>query len=120
MSNAPGENKMPEIIRNCESCDLLGSDGDGPEYNGSWPVCHLTYCNSDIENEEDDNTNKPGFPFKTEQPCHIPAFWQYIELDEELKAMFDKEASETQDEPNGISFEKTFARFVEKYRAGVP
>ena len=32
---------MSEVIRNCPNCDHFGSDGDGPEYNGSRPVC---YC----------------------------------------------------------------------------
>lgn len=111
------DDKMGTIIRNCHNCEHLGSDGDGEEYNGSWPVCNLTYCNGDIE-EEDDNTNKPGFPFKTEQPCHEPGFWQYVENDEELSAMIDKEMSKTSESEDGPTFKKTLERFVEKYRIG--
>lgn len=43
----------------CDYCTHLGSDGDGYEYNGSWPICHL---------------DKPiqylkGFPFKKPPKC---------------------------------------------------
>lgn len=102
------------IVRNCHNCDLLGSDGDGPEYNGSWPVCELTYCHEDESVE--DNTDKPGFPFDEEQPCHVPGFWAYLE-DPELKEMFDKEVEESDAKTHGPTFDKTFARFMEKYRS---
>lgn len=107
---------MNPLIKNCINCDRLGSDGDGPEYNGSFPVCHLTYCNEEITNEDDDNTNKPGFPFETEQTCHIPGFWQYLDLDPELKEIFDKEAEETAESKEGWSIDKTYKKFVEKYK----
>lgn len=97
---------MSKIIRNCKNCDFFGSEGDGPEYNGSWPVCNLTYCNENIENEEDDNTNKVGFPFETEQACHVPAFWQYVALDEELSEMIEKEISETSNDK--------FSKFIDE------
>lgn len=105
---------MSEVIRNCPNCDHFGSDGDGPEYNGSRPVCYLTYCNENIEKEEDDNTNKPGFPFQTEQPCHVPGFWQYVEQDDELSKMLSKEITET-GKNDGPSYDKTYDRFKEKY-----
>jgi hypothetical protein len=50
---------------NCETCTWLGSDGDGWEYNGTWPVCNkierMGYLKS--------------FPFKKEMPCWWPDFW---------------------------------------------
>jgi len=108
---------MSEIIKNCENCALLGADGDEPER--SFAVCKLTYCNSD---DEDDITNKPGFPFQTEQPCHVPGFWQYLDKDSELAEMFDKEMIDVtfnaSIKTNDYSYDKTYHRFVEKY--GIP
>jgi hypothetical protein len=50
---------------NCETCTYLGSDGDGYEYNGTWPVCdkidRMSYLKS--------------FPFKKEMKCWQPNFW---------------------------------------------
>lgn len=50
---------------NCSTCSYLGSDGDGPEYNGSWPIC--------------DKIDRMGylksFPFKKEMKCWEPNFW---------------------------------------------
>ena len=53
---------------NCETCHFLGGDGDGYEYNGTWPVC----CN--LKRKGVDNLT--SFPFKTEQKCWVPEFWQ--------------------------------------------
>ena len=51
---------------NCETCAYLGSEGDGPEYNGTWPVCNkferMGYLKS--------------FPFKKEMKCWHPEFWR--------------------------------------------
>lgn len=51
---------------NCETCQNLGSDGDGPEYNGSWPIC----------NKVDRFGYLKSFPFKKEMKCWEPDFWQ--------------------------------------------
>lgn len=51
---------------NCETCKHLGSDGDGPEYNGSWPVC----------NKVDRYGYLRSFPFKKDMPCWEPDFWK--------------------------------------------
>lgn len=40
---------MPEIIRNCKNCDLLGEDG---EDDYSYSICKLTYCQVENENED--------------------------------------------------------------------
>lgn len=92
------------IPRNCLNCNNLGSDGDGPEYNGSWPVCTA----------DRPRANLRSFPFKKDQPCHEPGFWQYIDLDEGLKAAFDGEVKTLDD---GCWPEKTLAMFKEKYLA---
>jgi hypothetical protein len=59
------KDKMVINIANCGTCTFLGSDGDGPEYNGSWPVCskieRMGYLKS--------------FPFKKEMKCWVPEFW---------------------------------------------
>lgn len=53
---------------NCETCAYLGSDGDGYEYNGTWPVC---------DNPKRQHVNNlRSFPFKAEQKCWLPNFWQ--------------------------------------------
>lgn len=52
-------------VANCSTCSWLGSDGDGYEYNGTWPVCdkidRMFYLKS--------------FPFKKEMKCWEPEFW---------------------------------------------
>lgn len=50
---------------NCSTCSHLGSDGDGPEYNGSWPVC----------NKVERFAYLRSFPFKKEMKCWSPEFW---------------------------------------------
>lgn len=50
---------------NCETCRFLGSDGDGYEYNGNWPVC----------NKYETMSNLRSFPFKKEMKCWAPNFW---------------------------------------------
>lgn len=61
--------KLKEIMgidsANCDTCTHFGSDGDGPEYNGSWPV-----CDKDLP-----KTFLKSFPFKKEQECWEPNFW---------------------------------------------
>lgn len=49
----------------CGTCMHLGSDGDGPEYNGSWPVC----------NKVERYTYLKSFPFKKPMACHRLGFW---------------------------------------------
>lgn len=53
---------------NCLSCANLGHEDDGgePEYATSWPVCRKFARYEFL---------KP-FPFKTEQKCWQPDFWQ--------------------------------------------
>jgi len=51
---------------NCLSCESLGSDGDGYEYNGTWPVCD---CHPNL-------SNLKSFPFKKEMKCWAPNFWE--------------------------------------------
>lgn len=58
---------------NCQTCQNLGSEGDGYEYNGTWPVCdkieRMGYLKS--------------FPFKKEMPkCWEPSFWSSKFADE--------------------------------------
>ena len=50
---------------NCESCINLGTEGDGYEYNGSWPVC----------DKFERMSNLKSFPFKKEMKCWEPNFW---------------------------------------------
>lgn len=50
---------------NCSTCARLGSDGDGPEYNGSWPICNKVERYGYLK----------SFPFKKEMPCWEPDFW---------------------------------------------
>lgn len=94
------------IPRNCINCADLGSDGDGYEYNGTWPIC----------NADKPRANLRSFPFKKEQPCHDPGFWQYVDLDPELSALFDEEARQ----PGCVFPEKAMARFKEKYLTAAP
>jgi hypothetical protein len=51
---------------NCETCVWYGSDGDGYEYNGSWPVCNKN--NSRVD-------NLVSFPFKKDMACWYPEIW---------------------------------------------
>jgi len=50
---------------NCSTCLHLGTDGDGPEYNGNWPICSKTERYSYLR----------SFPFKKEMKCWEPNFW---------------------------------------------
>lgn len=50
---------------NCETCQFLGSDGDGYGYNGTWPICDWRY----------EYSNLKSFPFKKEMKCWVPNFW---------------------------------------------
>lgn len=52
---------------NCDTCLWLGSDGDGYEYNGTWPICE----NPDMANVN----NLKSFPFKKDMKCWQPEFW---------------------------------------------
>ena len=52
---------------NCLTCSNLGKDGDGPEYNGNWPIC--------TEGKNERFPGSKGFPFKKEMPCWEPEFW---------------------------------------------
>lgn len=52
-------------VANCSTCAQLSEDGDGYEYNGTWPVC--------IKYERMENLN--SFPFKKEMKCWEPEFW---------------------------------------------
>lgn len=99
--------------KNCINCDLLGFEDDNS------PICLLTYCNSSIT-EKDDNTYKLGFPFKNKQPCHVPAFWIYVEADPQLANMLAKEMDQTQHEKNGPRYTCTFDEFIKKYRSSIP
>lgn len=53
----------------CLECDDLGSDGDGYEYNGTWPVCDRHEEISDLS----------AFPFRrAPMRCRagfVPSFW---------------------------------------------
>lgn len=57
--------RMGIEIANCSTCESLGSDGDGYEYNGTWPVCNI---HSQL-------SNLKSFPFKKEMKCWSPNFW---------------------------------------------
>ncbi len=50
---------------NCSTCSRLGSDGDGPEYNGSWSICNKVERYGYLR----------SFPFKKEMKCWEPDFW---------------------------------------------
>ena len=50
---------------NCRNCALKGSDGDGPEYNGTWDICTIN----------DSYSNLISFPFKKAMSCWCPEFW---------------------------------------------
>jgi hypothetical protein len=50
---------------NCSTCEHLGSDGDGWEYNGTWPVCNKIERMSCLK----------SFPFKKDMKCWEPNFW---------------------------------------------
>lgn len=88
------------ILRNCKNCEHLGADDDG----GDPPSDHYNVCEK-IEDKELD----PNFPYFTEQPCHVPGFWAYMDHDEELKKMFDEDMEKSS------NFDRTYARFKEKY-----
>lgn len=55
-------------VANCQSCAHLSYENDGgePEFSTSWAVCRKF---------EKYQYLKP-FPFKTEQKCWTPEFWQ--------------------------------------------
>lgn len=81
--------KLKELVgiacANCESCTYLGTDGDGPEYGGSWPICCKEYP----------KTNLSSFPFKREQECWEPDFWhskfaECISKESDLEEAFDR------------------------------
>lgn len=69
-------------IANCETCGCLGSDGDGWEYNGSWPVCEKIEKYSYLK----------SFPFKKEMPCWEANFW-HTKFADHIKKGTDAEIS---------------------------
>ncbi len=58
--------QLPVVKRTCDRCTHLGTDGDGYEYNGSWPVCNRYPFRSGLK----------SFPFKTPQRCFEIAYWE--------------------------------------------
>ncbi len=54
----------------CRTCARLGADDDGnyPEYCVSWHIC--------TKPGRSHVTNLKSFPFKTDQKCWEPEFWQ--------------------------------------------
>lgn len=87
-----------EIPRNCRTCSRLGSDTEGGDYSAiTWPVCSIN----------NPKANLKSFPFKKEQKCHIPDFWQYLEYDKEIENIFMSS--------EGGNFEIAYDLFVEKY-----
>lgn len=64
-----------EVPRNCENCDGLYDDSDGPEYGPPIPACsikpHMHYLKH--------------FPFKTPQRCFRIAWWHLVDWDAEAK-----------------------------------
>lgn len=66
-----------EVPRNCENCDGLYDDSDGPEYGPPVPACsikpHMHYLKH--------------FPFKTPQRCFQIAWWHLVDWDEEGAAI---------------------------------
>ena len=64
-----------EVPRNCENCDGLYDDSDGPEYGPPVHACsikpHMHYLRH--------------FPFKTPQKCFQIAWWHLVDWDAEAK-----------------------------------
>lgn len=90
--------KLKEVMgvsqANCESCNFLSSEGDGPEYNGSWPVCskieRMGYLKS--------------FPFKKDMKCWQPNFW------------FSKMAETVEDEESCDKAAEEFGKALKNWR----
>ena len=84
-------------IANCSTCTYLGSDGDGYEYNGTWPVC-------DNKSRQHVN-NLKSFPFKSEQKCWMSNFWS---------SKFPKEIK-TGEHEEVLALHKLFHETVERH-----
>ncbi len=65
---------------NCISCCHIGSEGDGPEYNGNWYVC----------TKIDKYSYLKSFPFKKTMKCWFPDFW-HSKFTDMIKHGTDKE-----------------------------
>lgn len=77
------------VPRNCENCDGLYDDSDGPEYGPPCPCCdikpHMHYLKA--------------FPFKTPQKCFQIAWWHLVDWDAE-GSKFDEENRQRRQTPN--------------------
>lgn len=65
------------VPRNCENCDGLFDDGDGPEYGPPQPACSIKPQMAYL---------KP-FPFRTPQRCFQIAWWHLVDWDAEGRKM---------------------------------
>lgn len=74
-----------DYIDNCESCNGLYDDSDGPEYGPPWPRCHY---------HPEKETDKK-FPFKEPQVCFKKAWWLYVDWDEESKKLENQSTAPT-------------------------
>ena len=101
------------VPRNCENCDGLYDDSDGPEYGPPCPSCsikpHMHYLK--------------GFPFKTPQKCFQIAWWHLVDWDaegERTEEEFVTSSASTlpcsregADQPPGDSANEVHAKSVE-------
>ena len=71
---------------NCKTCFYLGTEGDGHEYNGSWPVCEF----------KDSYSNLKSFPFTKDMECWRPDFW-HSKFTDGIKTGSDKEVGKACD-----------------------
>jgi hypothetical protein len=65
------------VPRNCENCEGLFDDGDGPEYGPPQPACSIKPHMAHLR----------PFPFKTPQTCFEIAWWHLVDWDAEGRKM---------------------------------
>ena len=75
-----------EVPRNCENCDGLYDDGDGPEYGPPQPACGLKPQMHYLK----------GFPFKTPQKCFQIAWWHMVDWDAEGRKLDEENRQRSQ------------------------
>lgn len=80
-----------EVPRNCENCEGLFDDGDGPEYGPPQPACSIKPHMAYLKN----------FPFKTPQKCFQISWVHLVDWHAEARKVEIEKQNPTAAPPRG-------------------
>lgn len=99
------------IKRNCKICSEYRAEEIGDSDFGAVYSDTLT-CAADKDLDPETEEYIKNFDYETEKDCCIPEFWYVVDVDTEVKAIYEKEM-ETKE---GADFPKrAYEKFKEKY-----